>query len=102
MTNLEKARKSISVPILDFAFPKKIPLTIRLGDMLDKIVAAKYFMADMWYNRIKPLANPNFAFGLALSDGKVHQHYEVVHVNSIAPCLAATDYKQPRIIYLAE
>lgn len=100
MTNLERARKSIDVPMLNFVFPKKIPLTIRLGGILDKIVDAKYFMADMWYERIKPVTNRNFAFGLALRDGKIHQHYEACHVDSIAPCLAATDYKRPRLIYI--
>jgi len=102
MTNLERARKSIDVPILPFVFPQKIPLTIRLGDILDKVVAVKYFMADMWYSRIKAVKNPNFAFGLTLSDGKIHQHYEVCHVGSIAPCLAATDYKQARMVYLEQ
>lgn len=102
MTNLERARKSIEVPLLDFAFPKKIHLATRVKDFLDKVVDEKYFKAKMWYDRIKPMKNPNLAFGLALNDGKVHQHYEVLHVDSIVPCLAATDYKAPRMVYLAD
>lgn len=102
MTNLERARKSIGVPKLNFVFPRKITLEIRVGDILDKVVAAKYWLAEMWYDRIVPMNNPNLAFGLALSDGKVHQHYEVLHVNSISLCLAATDYKAPRKVFLAE
>ncbi len=102
MTNLERARKSIEIPLLEFVFPRSISLEKRLGDLLDKVVKAKFFMAKMWYDRIVPMKNPNFAFGLSLSDGKVHQHYEVCHVGSIAPCLAATDYKAPRLVFLAE
>lgn len=90
------------IPSLSFEFPQGKPGVKTLGDILDDDVPGKYYMADMWYGRITPMTNKNFVFGLALNDGKVHQHYEVCHLKSIVPCLAATEYKAPRMVFLGE
>ena len=50
LTRLEQEGK---IKRLDFHFPEKQPLKLRLKDLLDKEVDEKYYLSDAQINRIK-------------------------------------------------
>ena len=88
-----------------FEFPKPFDSGIRLRDVLedDINIISKYFLSDEVQSRLK-ITNPNFdtsIIGTTKPDFRTIGERDVVYQkDGICGCLMATDYKQPKQLYV--
>jgi DNA (cytosine-5)-methyltransferase 1 len=83
----------------NFQFPKPIPLTKRLKDVLEPEVDEKYFLSDKMLELIEHNGKKK---GIIADLNKRGQKGEVYADNSdFVSCLTATDYKQPKQIQIS-
>lgn len=88
-----------------FEFPKPFDSGIRLRDVLedDINIISKYFLSDEVQSRLK-ITNPKFdtsIIGTTKPDFRTIGERDVVYQkDGICGCLMATDYKQPKQLYV--
>ncbi|WP_303838996.1 hypothetical protein [Selenomonas ruminantium] len=46
MNRVERARKTVDIPLMKFDFPNPMPLQVHLKDICDRDVAEKYYYSD--------------------------------------------------------
>jgi DNA (cytosine-5)-methyltransferase 1 len=69
-----------------YDFPKTIPLTLRLKDMLDKEVDEKYYLSDRAINGML-----NSTFNCSTLEARTEK-------DGVIPTLCAIDYKDPKLV----
>lgn len=77
-----------------FTFPKGFPLQTRLKDVLESDVDESYYLSEELVSKFVPVKRPE-GDGIH-QKGYLHkdaQHLRVYGVEGIAPCVAATDWK---------
>jgi DNA-cytosine methyltransferase len=90
-----------------FEFPKPFGSGVRLRDVLedDINVISKYFLSDEVQDRLK-ITNPKFdtnIIGTTKPDFRTIGERDVVYQkDGIVGCLMASDYKQPKQLYVGE
>ena len=100
---IDKARAAaIGVEFMEFTWPSPMLLTKRIGDYLDDNVPAKFYLSDMWNDRIVPFNDSGIACKLRSADGKVHQDGRVFKTSATICSLLATDYKKPLKVLVDE
>lgn len=72
----------------EFKFPDKIPLNIRLKDMLEKSVDEKYYLPD---ERIDKILNPTFM-----------QEKKCIQMKDVCDTLLARDWKDPKCVQVGQ
>ncbi len=84
---------------LDFEFPPKEELKLKLKDMLENTVDEKYYISENQLENLIKIENENaFGFIKKSENGKQHQSNTVYNELGLARTLTASDYKSPMMV----
>lgn len=84
----------------DFQFPKPFPLEKRLKDVLEEDVDEKYFLSDKMIENITYNKKSNGEIANLNKGGERGSVYD--ENTKVMSCIAATDFKQPKQIQIAD